>query len=468
MRAGTPRGQLSAPPGASRTPPTAVATPLPPRSQVPFESKFTAVTDRIQFHSLSFEGPDDYSRAGGIATRVSGLTAALAEAGFDTHLWFVGDPELPGSEERGRLTLHRWAQWISRYHAGGVYDGEEGKVRDFASSLPPFLLGEVLLPALQRDGARSIVIAEEWHTADAVLHLDWLLRRAGLRHRVNILWNANNTFGFDRIDWPRLTRAAQITTVSRYMRHMLWRWGVNPLVIPNGLSASALQIPDSDASAELRRRLAQRLVLAKVARWDPDKQWLLAIETVAELKRAGWQPLLIARGGVEAHGAEVLAKARNLGLSVSDRSVPRGSTRALLESLATPGRADVINLLSPLSSEVCRLLFRRANAVLANSGHEPFGLVGLETMAVGGLACTGSTGEDYARPGWNALMLQTNTPGELVHHLYRLRANPGEERAIRQRGKLTAREYQWQEVIRRSLLPHLGMRDPDASSRMNL
>jgi hypothetical protein len=31
-------------------------------------------------------------------------------------------------------------------------------------------------------------------------------------HRVTILWNANNTFGFDRIDWERLSRAAVITT----------------------------------------------------------------------------------------------------------------------------------------------------------------------------------------------------------------------------------------------------------------
>ena len=37
----------------------------------------------IQFHVLSFEGPDAYARAGGIATRVSGLAQALAEADLD-------------------------------------------------------------------------------------------------------------------------------------------------------------------------------------------------------------------------------------------------------------------------------------------------------------------------------------------------------------------------------------------------
>ena len=62
-----------------------------------------------------------------------------------------------------------------------------------------------MLPCL-RAGERAVVLAEEWHTVDAVLHLDSLLRTAALRDRVSIFWNANNTFGFDRIDWKRLER----------------------------------------------------------------------------------------------------------------------------------------------------------------------------------------------------------------------------------------------------------------------
>lgn len=107
---------------------------------------------QMQFHVLSFEGPDAYARAGGIASRVTGLTQALAMAGFETHLWFISDPDLPGHEISEQLRLHRWCQWISRYHPAGVYDGEEGKHADYVASLPPFLLGEVLLPHLQRGG----------------------------------------------------------------------------------------------------------------------------------------------------------------------------------------------------------------------------------------------------------------------------------------------------------------------------
>jgi hypothetical protein len=68
----------------------------------------------MSLHVLSFEGPDAYARAGGIASRVAGLTQALATADFETYLWFIGDPDLPGHESSEQLRLHRWCQWIRR------------------------------------------------------------------------------------------------------------------------------------------------------------------------------------------------------------------------------------------------------------------------------------------------------------------------------------------------------------------
>ena len=170
-----------------------------------------------QFHLLSFEGPDPYARAGGLATRVDGLARALVSLGFETHLWFVGNPDRPGHEEREGVQLHRWCQWLSRRHPHGVYDGEEAKHRDYTASLAPHLLEHVLLPYLAA-GGDSVVLAEEWQTAAAVIELDRLLRRAGYRERVTLLWNANNLFGFHHIAWSELARAAAITTVSRIMR----------------------------------------------------------------------------------------------------------------------------------------------------------------------------------------------------------------------------------------------------------
>jgi glycosyltransferase involved in cell wall biosynthesis len=408
----------------------------------------------MQFHILSFEGPDAYARAGGIASRVTGLVQALADAAYETHLWFVGDPARSGHESQGNLHLHRWCQWISQYHPEGVYDAEEGKRTDYAASLPPFLLRETLLPYIQ-NGGHAVIMAEEWHTVDAVLHLDWLLREAHVRDQVTILWNANNTFSFHRIDWRRLADAAIITTVSRYMKQLMQGWGVNPLVIPNGLPTEALVRPERQAVAAFRARLRQRTVLCKVARWDPDKRWILAIEILGALKQQGWRPLLIARGGVEAHGGEVLGAAARAGLRVAERAFLEPGIHGLLKAMENLEETDVVSLRSAITLPPRRVLFHAASAVLANSGHEPFGLVGLETMAVGGVACTGCSGEDYAVPGYNALVLETNDPREFTALFSELHANPRRERGLRRAGSATAKQYMWAEIIQHLLLPRI-------------
>jgi glycosyltransferase involved in cell wall biosynthesis len=407
----------------------------------------------VQIHVLSFEGPDPYCYAGGIASRITGLTESLADLGFDTHLWFVGDATLPGYEERGALKLHRWCQWISRFHPGGVYDGEEGKRLDYASSLPPSLM-EKLLPHLAQGGF-AMVMAEEWQTADAVLHLDWLLRGAGLRDQVAILWNANNTFGFDRIDWPKMTEASTVTTVSRYMKHRMRECGVDALVIPNGVTADAFIPPHPEAVAALRRRFADRLLLTKVARWDPDKRWMMAIGIVARLKQEGWQPLLVARGGIEPYGGEVLWAAACAGLRVVERPSGKGVS-GMLEALSELRDADIVVLRSPVDPQARGMLFQGAAAVLANSAHEPFGLVGLETMAAGGLACTGISGEDYAMPGRNALVLQTTDPDEFLTLFGPLRTSPDLDSAMRRAGRITAEQYRWPDIIQSNILPRVS------------
>lgn len=78
-----------------------------------------------EFVFLSFEGPDKYSRMGGLATRVTGLLSKLAQRGVRDTPLLRGRPALPGHEvqQDGRLHLHRWCQWISQHHLGGAYDG---------------------------------------------------------------------------------------------------------------------------------------------------------------------------------------------------------------------------------------------------------------------------------------------------------------------------------------------------------
>jgi glycosyltransferase involved in cell wall biosynthesis len=432
---------------------------VPPGPELPG----LGIPEGIHFHVLSFEGPDPYARIGGLETRVAGICEALVAEGLETHLWFVGDPARPPEEEYHGLHLHRWCQWLSRYHPIGAYDGENSKVPDYAASLPPHLMARHLVPHLRRGGC-AVVLAEEWQTVDAVLHLDHLLRARQLRHRVRILWNANNVFGFDRVDWPRLRDAAVVTTVSRYMKQILRGLGVEAIAIPNGLGPQAYLPPDRAAVAQLRRSFAGRTALTKIARWDPDKRWLGSVAIVARLRELGMKPLLVARGGREPYGAEVLRAMRRSGLSVVERGNATGDLSGLVQALSDVDGADVVHLVSHVSPEGLRALFRASDVVLANSTHEPFGLVGLEAMAAGGVVCTGLTGEVYAMPGLNALAIQTGDDAqEFVGLWRRVQADKRYEAALRRAGRAMARNFAWPEVIRTNLAPRLDL--PHAQCR---
>ncbi len=408
--------------------------------------------DRTAFVVLSFEGPDLYSQAGGLGVRVKGLSRSLARRGYDTHLYFIGDPDLPGEEilEGGKLHQRRWGQWISAQHRGGVYDGEEGKIRDWNLSLPPNVIDKVIAPAAAASGY-VVVLGEEWHTSWSMSLISDMLYRRALRDRVVMLWNANNTFGFHRIDWAALTLAATLTTVSRYMKFEMWDWHQNAIVIPNGIPRSSIADADPAAVAELRAAAAADYLCFKIGRFDPNKRWLMAVSAAAYLKRHGSKVKLLMRGGKEAHGGEVINHARQQGLVVIDAATPPdvAGLAALLRANAT---ADVINLTTFVSDELLAIIYPACDAVLANSGHEPFGLVGLEVMAAGGLAVTGSTGEDYAEAYRNALVVETSDPVELVTELALLKERPGLALRMRKRGRTTAREYVWEKVIDQLLL----------------
>ena len=178
--------------------------------------------EQTVFIILSFEGPDVYSQAGGLGVRVKELSRALAERGFATHLFFVGDPALAANESllEGRLHLHRWSQWISRFYPMGVYSGEDDKVADLNRSLPDALVNDYIKPAIEA-GNQVVVIGEEWHLAHAMTLLSDALYFAGLRERCLLLWNANNNFSFQRINWGTLGFTTQLMTVSRYMKHIM-------------------------------------------------------------------------------------------------------------------------------------------------------------------------------------------------------------------------------------------------------
>jgi len=406
--------------------------------------------DQVEFVLLTFEGPDSYSKAGGLGVRVTNLAQILASQGFNTHLIYIGSPDRPGREERmdGCLKYYRWCQWISRYHPLGVYDGEEHKLTDFNDSTPPFIVEQIARPAIE-SGRHLVVLAEEWHTAKALTLLSDQLHIAGLRQNSTLLWNANNTKGFDRIDWDRLNFVGTLTTVSRYMKQIMRTYGFDPLIIPNGIPSDLLLPVPETAVNQVRERLTkdESILLFKVGRYDPDKCWWSAIEAAAMLKQKGRSFRFLCRGGIEAHGSEVLNHARELGLVVRNVNGHPGSWSEALEAIDATGPADVYNLNFGMSQSMLRVFYASADFVLANSKHEPFGLVGLEAMAAGGVVFTGPTGETYSADGVGAIALDTEQASELVLIIENLCDHSEKIQAIRQLAPFVAARYTWENVL---------------------
>jgi glycosyltransferase involved in cell wall biosynthesis len=404
--------------------------------------------EQTTFILLSFEGPDVYSQAGGLGVRVKELSRALAERGFTTHLFFVGDPKLPADESAlgGKLWLHRWSQWISRYHPVGVYDGEDDKVADINQSLPETLLTSYIRPAIER-GQTVVVLGEEWHLAHAMTLISDALYFAGLRDRCLLLWNANNHFSFHRINWGQLGFTTTLMTVSRYMKHIMWRWGVNPIVVPNGIPSSLMTRVSQAQVRAVRAAVNVPALLFKIGRFSPDKRWHQAVTAVAQLKARSVGTRLLMRGGLEPFGGEVLALAAQLGLKVVPLANRMDDVPSLARTLKEHADADIWNLTAFLPDDLLPVLYASATATLANSGHEPFGLVGLEAMASGGVAFVGATGEEYAEPFKNAIVIETEDAAEIVAYVSHLADHPENARNLRIAAQRTARDYTWQRII---------------------
>ncbi len=395
---------------------------------------------------LSFEGPDRYASIGGLGTRVSALARALGAAGHQTELFFVGDPAMrPVEAWADGVTLRRWCGWLSAQHPRNAYDGEAEKVADCEASLPAYLVDAVVAPAAAA-GERTLIVAEEWQMANVAIALDQRLRERGLRAAATILWNANNSYGFDRIDWAPLQRAAAITAVSRYMKFELAQRGVPALVIPNGIDDRLLRGADPAVVAECKAAFAGRPTLFKIGRFDPDKNWLQAIDALAELRSAGIPARLIVRGYKDPYSEIVFGRAHDRGLAVERMSYEGTDGRRVIAGLAQI-EAPVVHVRTFLDEKTLFALYAASDAVLANSGKEPFGLVGLEVMAAGGIAVTGSTGEEYADPFVNALVCDTGDGSELATYLRTLYADPALRTELRARGAQTAAHYTWRRVL---------------------
>ncbi|HUQ16479.1 MAG TPA: glycosyltransferase, partial [Candidatus Saccharimonadales bacterium] len=227
----------------------------------------------------------------------------------------------------------------------------------------------------------------------------------------------------------------------------LSRSGLDAGVLPNGLAERFnAPVPPADVRA-LKLALEGRPALVKVARFDADKRWLWAVDAVAVLRTAGRRPRLIMRGSRSSYADVVGDRIRERGLSVDRIALGSDATPRDLAAALHDSVADVAFLDFFVSERALRALYAAATGVLANSEKEPFGLVGLEVMACGGIAFVGRTGEDYAVPYGNAVVIQSDDPRELATHLDTLAARPDLAERMRADGRATAKRFAWPRIL---------------------
>jgi glycosyltransferase involved in cell wall biosynthesis len=135
-------------------------------------------------------------------------------------------------------------------------------------------------------------------------------------------------------------------------------------------------------------------------------------------------------------------------------------------ALRSTDDAAVIDLQTFLPDALVPQLYAAATAVLANSGHEPFGLVGLEAMAAGAVALVGATGEEYARPYANAVVVESDDGAEIASALRGLVERPELAQRLRLAARADAREFTWPLILDgflerlRYVAEHQGVRLP--------
>ena len=72
-----------------------------------------------------------------------------------------------------------------------------------SSSLPHTVLEGIARPTIEA-GKHLVILSEEWHTASTACNISDALHGAGMRNDALLLWNANNTMGFEQVDFARL------------------------------------------------------------------------------------------------------------------------------------------------------------------------------------------------------------------------------------------------------------------------
>lgn len=181
---------------------------------------------------------------------------------------------------------------------------------------------------------------------------------------------------------------------------------------------------------------------------------------MGRIKSTGKKCVLLARGGMEPYGGKILKHAQFIGLKVQNVRLegrPPGQDyygrsedtfEPYFEALSHAGTEDIINLLFPMPHSFLKVVYRASDVVLANSVHEPFGLVDLEAMTTGSVVFTGCSGEDYAMHLVNSIVLDTFDAEEMKFYIENIQTHDDEKNGIQAAAMETAKQFTWDRVVR--------------------
>jgi glycogen synthase len=311
---------------------------------------------------------------GGLGRHVRRLAEELAAAGVEVHVLTRGGGQLPVTDVRHGVTLHRVAEPpfprdVERFLVW---------VKDMNDHMAT--LGLELCDSLDFD----LVHSHDWLVADASERIarrervPWLVTVHATEYGRHQGWVQKHPQAQIHAAERRMVHAADaLITCSQYMRgHVAQVFRVRRskiTVIPNGVDRAELE-PAGPASghvatAQLRRRFAgdDELLVLLVGRLVYEKGFHLALDALAPIVKRG-RKLRFVVAGTGGAEQELKRQAKRLGLSRHGK------------------------FLGWVGDDMLHDLYRVADLCIVPSIYEPFGIVALEAMACGCLCIVANTG----------------------------------------------------------------------------
>jgi glycogen synthase len=369
---------------------------------------------------------------GGLGRHVRKLSERLTAAGAEVHVLTRGGGQLPATELRHGVQVHRVTQPPFPQEVEQFLRWVKQMNRDMAK----------LATELTQTFEFDLVHSHDWLVADAAERVaracgvPWLVTVHATEYGRHQGWVKKHPQSRIHAAERRMARAADhVITCSDYMAgHVAQIFGVAEqriTAIPNGIDAADLvAAPEADL-ARLRARFAEpdeRLVLL-VGRLVYEKGFHLALDALAPIVRRQGRVRFVVAGTGTAE-SELKAQAKRL------RLTRHGS------------------FIGWAGDDLLHSLYRVADLCIVPSIYEPFGLVALEAMASGCLCVVADTGglrEVVPAGGSVGLRFPCNDADALREILMRVLIDDDARAQLIAEAREHVLQFDWTEVAQRTI-----------------